>query len=277
VSKIVAALIMGGVLTDQPPLTTPPSPNILNRFSSATMNQLYHPQNAADFFSFLEQFKIPTLVITNNAVGDLTTFDAENRKTDNGILSFMSSNDLKGPFLQRMALAHYNSPYNPSRKPFDFYTAVALREFMAASPNPERGGGRLLIPRMLNRRTGSGRNFSVPRPEPPQSGLDDSGQIGEQADNGFKVMFYSNVYGITCVSKLDTWEAARDQYISNIDLAPSADDSELAKARKSSFRKEVELMRSIGRISSMGVVELRFTLNSQSWKLDVETESSGRR
>ena len=51
VQKIRGVFIMGGVLSDKDPVTMPSIPKVLNRFSSATMNQLYHPQNAADFFS----------------------------------------------------------------------------------------------------------------------------------------------------------------------------------------------------------------------------------
>ena len=39
--RIRAAFIMGGVFSDAPPLTMSSIPGVLNRFSCATMNQLY--------------------------------------------------------------------------------------------------------------------------------------------------------------------------------------------------------------------------------------------
>ena len=127
VEKIRAVFIMGGVLSDEYPVTMPSIPNVLNRFSSATMNQLYHPQHAADFFSFLRLYKITSFVVTNNVVGDVTTFGADEKtKTFEGVELFLKSNGLTGAFLGRLAKAHYESPYSPPRKPFDYYTAFAL-------------------------------------------------------------------------------------------------------------------------------------------------------
>ncbi len=106
----------------------PSIPNTLNRFSSATMNQLYHPQHTADFFAFLAQHRIPAYTVTNNAVGDLTTYSDSERKVRSlvGIESFLSANDLDNHWLKRFAVAYYESRYNPPRKPFDFYVALAL-------------------------------------------------------------------------------------------------------------------------------------------------------
>ena len=134
VSKIRGVFIMGGVLSDADPITLPSIPKILNRFSSATMNQLYHPQNAADFFAFIDSYKIPSYIVTNNAVGDISTFQADQRtKSFDGIQKFIVSNGLTGKFLEQLAKAHYESVYNPPRKPFDYYTAIALVAAMESS------------------------------------------------------------------------------------------------------------------------------------------------
>ena len=92
------------------------------------MNQLYHPQHTADFFAFLAQHCIPTYTVTNNAVGDLTTYSDSDRKVRSlaGIESFLSANGLDRNWLTRFAFAYYESRYNPPRKPFDFYVALAL-------------------------------------------------------------------------------------------------------------------------------------------------------
>ncbi len=131
VEKIRGVFIMGGVYADKEPVTMPSLPNVLNRFSSATMNQLYHPENAAAFFSFLAKWRIPSFVITNNVVKDLTTKDAEKKEnTYHGVESFMIANGLTGDFLQKFAKAHYTSIYNPPRKPFDYFSATALTTWL---------------------------------------------------------------------------------------------------------------------------------------------------
>jgi len=127
-SKIKGVFVMGGVYSDKTPVTMPSIQNVLNRFSCATMNQLYHPSRTADFFKFVAVHNIPTFVITNNQVSDLATFsDAEKKvKTYDGINKFLTANSLNGTFLQSVASLYYNSPNNPPKKPFDFYTALAL-------------------------------------------------------------------------------------------------------------------------------------------------------
>ena len=127
--SIRGVFIMGGVYADREAVTTPPIPGVLNRFSSATMNQLYHPECSAAFFRFVDQFRIPAYVVTNNSVCDLTTTDpATNCKTLDGVDRFMDANGLTGAYLRSFARKHYESLYNPPRKPYDFYTAKALTE-----------------------------------------------------------------------------------------------------------------------------------------------------
>jgi ankyrin repeat protein len=139
VEKIRGVFIMGGVYADQEPITSPPIPNILNRFSSATMNQLYHPYCTAAFFAFLANCKIPSFVITNNVVKDMSTMDSEQKiKTFSGVEQFLISNDLKGASLQDFCEAHYTSIYNPPRKPFDFFSAKALTVWLESEQKETR-------------------------------------------------------------------------------------------------------------------------------------------
>jgi hypothetical protein len=86
-------------------------------------------------------------------------------------------------------------------------------------------------------------------------------------------MFYSNVYGITCVSTQDTWEAARGEYLSSIkrDLAsPVQDrDREFLTLRKTCFEAEMEMMGRIETMSSLLVAEVHFACDGDSKKLTV--------
>jgi hypothetical protein len=227
VSKIRGIFIMGGVLSDANPTTLPSIPNILNRFSSATMNQLYHPQKAADFFAFLDLYKIPSYIVTNNQVGDITTFEADGKtKTFDGIQQFMASNELTGDYLRTLAKAHYESVYNPPRKPFDYYTAKALVAAM-----------------------GNQRSELEKMPE--------------------RVLFYSNVYGTCLVSKSDTWETARSEYISQVDKPPTSNDT-FAVNRYTYFQNEIAIMQRVARMASVTVRELKYTLNSRDFKLELD-------
>ena len=125
--SVRGVFIMGGVYAEAEPVTMPSIPGVMNRISSATMNQLYHPACSAAFFAFLAQRKIEAFVITNNVVQDLVSTDVQTKaKTYDGVEFFMIFNGLSGAFLQLLTKAHYTSPNNPPRKPFDFYAAKAL-------------------------------------------------------------------------------------------------------------------------------------------------------
>ena len=101
--------------------TKPAIPNVINRLSCATMNQLYHPEKTAEFFDFLKTQKVPTYIVPNNTVSALPSYDA--------VKIFMGVNGLTGSFLESIAEAYYNTPKDqPPKKPFDFYTAIALCE-----------------------------------------------------------------------------------------------------------------------------------------------------
>jgi hypothetical protein len=142
-NSIRGAFIMGGVFSDAKPLTMSSIPNVLNRFSCATMNQLYNPGLTAALFYFLKFHQIPTFTVCNNVVGDLATFaDSEKKvKTDIGWETFLNANGISGTFLLALARTYYNAPFGPPRKPFDFYTAKSLVEHLrgnlplSAAPN----------------------------------------------------------------------------------------------------------------------------------------------
>jgi hypothetical protein len=118
VNKIKGIFIMGGVYANgSPPLTMPSIPNVLNRLSCSTMNQLYHPENTAKFFNFIKGTNIPAYIVTNNIVLPFK---------DNNFIRFLENNGLNYDFLKNIATIYYGSKYNPPKKPFDFYTAKLL-------------------------------------------------------------------------------------------------------------------------------------------------------
>lgn len=87
---------------------------------------------------------------------------------------------LEGEAIKQLCRAHYESSFNPPRKAFDVYTAVALVKFMVHTENSADGGSQYLP--------------GVP-----------------------KKLFYSSLYGITLVSERNKWDDALESYISKID------------------------------------------------------------
>jgi hypothetical protein len=144
--KLKGVFIMGGVYADKPPDTMSAIPKALNRFSCCTMNQLYHPANTAKFFGFLNEHpEIPTFIVTNNTVNalvpqiGLTSFKKKEdiNPTDTletakkNLTTFINSN-LGGTNTEliNFCVQYYNSDYGPPLKPFDFFTALVLCDFL---------------------------------------------------------------------------------------------------------------------------------------------------
>ena len=233
--RLRGVVVMGGVLSEAEPVTMPAIPGVLNRFSSATMNQLYHPQRAAEFLSLAGRLCAPLLVVTNNAVGDLATFaDAERRtRTYDGVAAFLRSNGLdSSPFLARLAEAYYTSPLSPPRKPYDYYAARALTALL--------GGQREALLR---------RAAADPRR-----------------------LYYSNVYGMTLLSARDSWPAARAEYVARIGRPPPEGADGPARSRHELFQKEVALLERWDGMASAPAAELRFRLDPESKRLDLVLE-----
>ena len=229
--RVRAVFVMGGVLTEAEPVTMPAIPGVLNRFSSATMNQLYHPQRTAEFLAFAGQRGVPVFVVTNNAVGDLATFADPERKvrTYDGVDAFLRANRLDGPFLAALARAHYTSRYNPPRKPFDFYTALALTAFL-----------------------GEGR-----------------GEMLRLAEVDPRRLYYSNVYGMTFLSARDTWAAARAEYVERVGRPPAEGADKFARSRYEYFQKEIAVLARWDGMASLPAAELRFHLDPESKRLEL--------
>ena len=122
-NNVKGAFVMGGVEANKPPQTMPAIAGRLNRLSCATMNQLYHPPNTARFFQFLESHAIPVYIVPNNAVASL--------ENDDGVDRFLAANCLKGEYLGNITRTYYAT--GAPRKPFDMYTAVALRAVLSGN------------------------------------------------------------------------------------------------------------------------------------------------
>ena len=217
--RVRGVFVMGGVHADKEPVTMPAIPNVLNRFSSATMNQLYHPERAAAFFAFLGQAGIRTFVVSNNVVEDLTTTDpATGAKTYAGVDAFMRANDLVGERLRRFAQGHHESRYSPPRKPFDFCAALALTSWLES-------GGAGEEDRLLGR----------PR-----------------------WLFYSNVYGTTYVSPWGTWEETRAAYLGAVDTVQRDEDPPAVQSKKEFFHKEATILRGLKFLAQLRVYDVDF-------------------
>ena len=129
VSKIKGVYVMGGVFCFQSPKTKPKIDNVLNRFSCATMNQLYSPSKSELFFQTMGRLGVTIHLVANNVVHDLAEIEERSNIPDVW-LKFLRSNDIHSEYLETLAFTYYSSFYKPPRKAFDFYVALALTEFM---------------------------------------------------------------------------------------------------------------------------------------------------
>ena len=58
-------------------------------------------------------------------------------------------------------------------------------------------------------------------------------------------LFYSQEYGISLVSRADTWDATLESYVSRIDTQPDAGDSDFVRTKKEYFQREIGVIRTI--------------------------------
>ena len=120
--KIKGLFVMGGVFTDAIPTTLSALKGVLNRMSCSTMNQFYAPGKSHTCFQLMDLWGVPIFMIANNVVTQLR---------DNVELeTFLRMNSVFSGSLFSIAVAFYDSHYKPARKPFDFYVALALVDFM---------------------------------------------------------------------------------------------------------------------------------------------------
>jgi hypothetical protein len=123
--KIKGVFVMGGVYSDQEPKTQASILNNINRFSCATMNQLYHPLRTSLFFMCMSLIKVQIFVVANNDVESIVgagkSFDGSS--TD-WLRDFLTKNGIYSVSLYTMAKAYYST--GGHAKAFDLYTALVL-------------------------------------------------------------------------------------------------------------------------------------------------------
>ena len=207
-TKIKAAVVMGGVYCHTKPTTSPSIPNVLNRISCATMNQLYSPAKTAAFFELMKGNKIPVYVVANNAVCvTLDTFSdpgTRGTKTDDGWNKFLNANGIYSEKLRDYCKSYYtDSPYNAPRKPFDFYTALVMSALL--KPTDVKGVG--FQPNPLS-------------------------------------LCYDDKLGVTLVGYGPTlsWENIVTKYVHQLDTQITQSDDESTVRRKKSFESEVAVL-----------------------------------
>ena len=125
--NLKSVFIMGGVTDEEPPTTLSTTP-FLNRFSTATMNQLYATKKTNLFLQDLYNKNIVPYIVTNNEVNKKYAF------TDvNGLKLAMKDllNDDKPS--SKLFTAYYERLDVP-QKPFDVLTALALSESLSGGP-----------------------------------------------------------------------------------------------------------------------------------------------
>ena len=202
--RLKGAVVMGGVQADEPAKTMPAIEGVLNRFSAATMNQLYHPPNAARFFRFLADRRgVPCLTVTNNAVADLATFSdpARTVKTYDGVERFLRGNGIGSRTLREISRLFYESKrLNPPRKAFDYHAAIAVARLARAGGAP-----------------------------PPEAAR--------------RTLFYSGELGLALVAAEGAdWRAARERYAAGLDTRPAEGDGDFVRRKKLGFAAEVAAM-----------------------------------
>ncbi len=237
-SKIRGAFIMGGIYADETPKTMPSISGTLNRFSCATMNQLYHPANSARFFAFLERHGVPAFTITNNAVHDLSTFasgpvGAPGPKTFEGVQKYLDAQALHGPFLAGLARAYYENPHGqPPRKAFDHYAALALTCALRSGADALRARA---APRSLH---------------------------------------YCGAYGVALVSAAPSWPEALAAFTGRLDTAPHEGDAPFVAAKKQSLLRESAAIAALPALPSLSVQDLSFDLDPSNHRLSIARHSA---
>ena len=133
--KVRACVVMGGVEIDKGIETLSSVPKVLNRFSLATMNQLYHAGNTAKFFN---DFKEKLYFVTNNEIN--AKFNWSKDKSDKAFQTFkndfnkyMGVYDLppleKNNKMEKLFTDFYRT--RPiARKPFDVISAHWLSDYI---------------------------------------------------------------------------------------------------------------------------------------------------
>jgi hypothetical protein len=119
-NQLKAFFVQGGVLAYEEPHTLPRTRNKINRMGCATMNQLYSPAKTSNLLRLMEENVVPVFIVPNNSVENL-----QDRWT-----IFMQENKVDYSPLSNYTELFYNSTFHLAPKPYDFYSALALVEYI---------------------------------------------------------------------------------------------------------------------------------------------------
>jgi hypothetical protein len=237
--RIKGAFVMGGVYSFEEPKTMPKIDGTLNRFSCATMNQLYSPEKAYDFFIDMAKLSIPIFMVANNEVHALETSKEVMQpgqsdrsvnttiRTDFGWRSFLNTNGIYSFFLDTLADTYYNNPvYAPPRKAFDFYTALALTESMK--------------------------------------------RVSFRTED--KKLYFDKKYGICMIADPNKkWSQAVSDYFAKAVMTETPGDSDFIKRKKRNFSAEKATL-SVYPDTSSGLVKIiRFSIDTKTYKLSTQS------
>jgi hypothetical protein len=129
-SKIIplidSVVIMGGVENDQEPNTLSAT-NFLNRCCTATMNQLYNPEQTLRFLNMIYKYEVKNIyVVSNNEINRNFNFGTYDKNIDDFSKKLVDLKLIGGPstFTYDCLYEYYKSA--GVIKPFDLYAAQVL-------------------------------------------------------------------------------------------------------------------------------------------------------
>lgn len=151
-NRVKCISIMGGVLATAP-MDTMSTMSFLNRFGTATMNQLYSKTKTGKFFEDVKAHNIPCYVVSNNEINAKFTYGV-NQSFDESLALYRSK--LQGMRLLQssgVALDLFNAFYTAKNaganivplpyKPFDVLSAYALVHAMEVHDDAQKANAKL--------------------------------------------------------------------------------------------------------------------------------------
>ena len=128
ISKIQGVFIMGGVLDDEEVNTMSSIEKTLNRFSCATMNQLYHPMRTVQFLMDVKILATQVFVISNNEINKNFSFTGAECEQDEFVhaCDYMNILPSKAGHIIRKCFQSFYDTDAAKRKPFDVVSAYGL-------------------------------------------------------------------------------------------------------------------------------------------------------
>lgn len=133
VKKVQKCFVMGGVMDNSVVDTMSAIPGVLNRLSSATMNQLYHKENTNEFFKMMDGSKLT--FVTNNEINATFSWKESNYNDFKVALkgARLIPSDDKHVVTQLFDV--FYKTRQPDRKPFDVISGLYLIDYITKIDN----------------------------------------------------------------------------------------------------------------------------------------------